>query len=377
MKADKLAKWEHKIRPLTTKLPPKTAVSLYSQGRLDFLEKLKEETPKTRPIPKELERTLWGLTFRSPLMNAAGMFKNGECYDLVAAQGAGGYLAGTVTANPRKGNDKEGIHLPFTPYPQSHAASNWLGLPNDGEESVLDKIVRSTLTKKCPVGLSIMGSPDLDGSQKLEALLRGMERAYRTSIDFLEINESCPNTSPGTPQEDALFERLHYLSENLLRHRRRNFPVIVKFSNDTLPEHVPDLVNTLLTLGYDGVNFGNTSTNYDKRKAMIAKKEHNLYNYFTKTFGGGVSGRPLKQDSLLLASIAAKHIKQKPTSREFHAIRTGGIETAEDLQQSEKAGIPLNQWFTGYFERFARDGHDVYAKLYQTPALKQKISPKP
>jgi len=32
---------------------------------------------------------------------------------------------------------------------------------------------------------------------------------------------------------------------------------------------------------------------------------------------------------------------------------------------SEKAGISMNQWFTGYFERFAKHGHGTYHELYQ------------
>ena len=40
MKATTLANWESKLRPFVTKLPPKTVVSKYSSGRLDFLAKL-------------------------------------------------------------------------------------------------------------------------------------------------------------------------------------------------------------------------------------------------------------------------------------------------------------------------------------------------
>ena len=43
MKAVTLAKWERKIRSLITKLPPEIVVKKYSEGRLDFLKKLKEE----------------------------------------------------------------------------------------------------------------------------------------------------------------------------------------------------------------------------------------------------------------------------------------------------------------------------------------------
>jgi hypothetical protein len=73
-------------------------VKMYAEGRLKFLEKLKQEIPLERyEPPEELARTVWGVRFRTPIMNAAGMFKNGECYDMVAMQGAGAYVGGTGT----------------------------------------------------------------------------------------------------------------------------------------------------------------------------------------------------------------------------------------------------------------------------------------
>lgn len=44
---------------------------------------------------------MWGIKFRNSLYNSAGMFKNGEGYDLVSKIGAGAYLGGTSTHNPR------------------------------------------------------------------------------------------------------------------------------------------------------------------------------------------------------------------------------------------------------------------------------------
>jgi len=57
MKATTIAKWENMLRPLLTKLPPKTVVSQYSAGRLDFLSKLKDEIPSEIYTPsQQLER---------------------------------------------------------------------------------------------------------------------------------------------------------------------------------------------------------------------------------------------------------------------------------------------------------------------------------
>jgi dihydroorotate dehydrogenase len=365
MKATTLASWERILRPLLTRLPPKTVVSRYSSRRLDFLAKLKKENvAEPYSPPEDFSRTLWGIRFRSPIMNAAGMFKNGECYEMVAQQGAGAYLGGTGTWNPRKGNKKDGIYLPFTPYPKSHAASNWLGLPNDGDETNAQRAQQLERIAQTPIGWSIMGSPDFEGEEKLENLVKGMKLYENAGVDFIEINESCPNTAHEKPQDDNVTNRLRYVKEQFLDGRTRNLPVIVKFSNDTETVQIPALLDLLFELGYDGVNFGNTSTTYDKRKENVDAGERKLFDFYTSTFGGGFSGRPLKEDSLELTACSVEYVKAGAPTQEFHVIRTGGIESAADIRASEDAGISLNQWFTGYFENFAQNGHKVYRKLF-------------
>ena len=367
MKATTLANLESKLRPLLTKLPAKTVVSQYSKGRLVFLAKLKEDiTSETYAPPEYLSRQLWGIRFRAPIMNSAGMFKNAECYEMVSRQGAGAYLAGTGTWNPRKGNEKEGIYLPFVPYPRSHSASNWLGLPNDGDEVNSQRAQKLERIADTPVGWSIMGSPDFQGEEKLRYLVQGMRLYEQAGVDFLEINESCPNTAHGRPQDDDMTNRLKYLKEHFLDQRTRRLPVVVKFSNDTEAGQLPALLNILFKLGYDGVNFGNTSTDYARRKERIELNERKLFDFYTQTFGGGVSGRPLRESSLELAGRAVEYTRVGPPSQEFHVIRTGGIETLEDIQESERAGISLNQWYTGYFENFAKHGHEVYRELFNS-----------
>lgn len=366
MKATTLANWESKIRPLLTKLPPKTVVTKYSSGRLDFLAKLKEEVPtETYTPPENFSRVLWDIEFSSPIMNSGGMFKNAECYEMVAKQGAAAYLGGTGTWNSRRGNEKEGIFLPFVPYPNSHSASNWLGLPNDGDKVNSKRAEKLERVANCPIGWSVMGSPDLQGEEKLRYLVEGMKKYEQAGVDFLEINESCPNTQHGRPQDDDLANRLRYIADNFIHYLPVGIPVIVKFSNDTQTEQLPALLDLLFELGYKGVNFGNTSTNYRLRRKRIHESERKLYDFFTQTFGGGVSGKPLKESSLELASRAVEYLKRGPPSQEFHVIRTGGIESLADIQESERAGVALNQWYTGYFENFSRNGHDVYRKLLE------------
>ena len=83
-----MARLEAGFRPFLTRLPPSLAVRLYSRGRGVFLPRLAATPPRQAFVPPaELAVTLWGVKFRSPILNAAGMFKNGEGYALVARQG--------------------------------------------------------------------------------------------------------------------------------------------------------------------------------------------------------------------------------------------------------------------------------------------------
>lgn len=372
MKATTLARWERTFRPLLTKLPSKFVVAQYSRGHFGFIAKLKKDIPlQAYAPPSGLAKTLWGIPFRSPLMNAAGMFKNGDCYAMCALQGAGAYLGGTGTWNKRAGNKKNGIYLPFAPYPGSHSAGNWLGLPNDGDEVNAPRARNIQRAEGTPVGWSVMGSPDFQGEERLRRLTESMKLYERAGVDFLEMNESCPNTEVGKPQEDGLAERLRYVKKYFLDQRNKRIPVIVKFSNDTDISQVPPLLDLLFELGFDGVNFGNTSTAYSQAREHIAPDERRLFDYYTQTFGGGVSGRPLKERSLALASRAVEYIKSGPPAHEFHVMRTGGIESWTDIEESERAGISLNQWYTGYFEQFAQYGHGVYREFFEPKAIKK------
>ncbi|MEM1205223.1 MAG: hypothetical protein AAGN66_18490 [Acidobacteriota bacterium] len=368
-RASFVAAVEGRLRPFLSHLPPSLLVRLYSRGRSTFLGTFASSRPRRAYSPEGLGRTLWGLRFQAPLMNAAGMFKNGEGYAVVARQGAGAFLAGTTTHRPRRGNRRCGVATPFAPYPRSGAASNWLGLPNPGHAAVARRLGRVRRVDGCPVGASVTADPEpgVAEAQRLDELVAGMGLYAEAGVDFLEMNESCPNTEAEEATFEGLLERLQVVSDRFLGPKaadRRRPPVVVKFSCDTELERVPELVDALLDLGYDGVNFGNTSTAYGALRSQIRPAEQGTYDYFIKTFGGGVSGRPLKELSLSLASVAVARVAEKAGDREFHVLRTGGVETAADLRASAHGGIPMTQWYSGYFDAFADHGHDVYRRIF-------------
>ena len=363
------ARIEYQFRPLLAYLPADFTTKLASFGKSNFIKNFVEDIPKEETVfSKDQSVKLWDIRFNSPLFNAAGMFKIGKGYNVVAKQGAGAFLAGTTTYRSREGNIKDGVTHPFLPFPRSQAAINWMGLPNPGHEVVAKRLSQIEKVKACPVGISLSYDSVDSKEIALKNMVLGLEMYDKANVDFIEINESCPNVegkSVSNNLEPELVERLEYISKNFISKLNRNLPVIVKLSNDTNINQVEDLVRILTDLNYSGVNFGNTSTRYNELESQIRKKEKHLFYYFYNTFGGGLSGEPLKQTSLELASKAIQSVEKISPSNEFHVIRTGGISSISDIEDSIRNGIKLNQWYTGYFKNFGRYGHQLYKKILE------------
>lgn len=360
----RLAQASHKYSSSIGKvLPKKYLIRFESLCRSYFMHKLYAETPATAYFLPDAKwhRTLWGLKFQTPLMNSAGMFKNGEGYDLVAKQGAGGYLAGTSTFNPRAGNTIHGIQHPFISLAKSQISLNSLGLPNLGDEILASQIITQHKQPNCPIGWSVMRSSDYDSATGMINLIKSLWLYHdNPQIDFIELNESCPNVKL---DGGGLAERLELIAANFLLKRKRNLPVILKLSNSITLATLTNILDMVVRYKFDGINLGNTATNYASYREAVDIQERALFDYFTKNYGGGIGGNCLKHNSLQLCSTAAQYIKKLSIDYEFHVIRTGGVNSLSDILQSEQAGISLNQWYTGYFTNYLHNANSVYENL--------------
>ena len=223
-----IAKTDRLIRKKLALAPPYLTTALYSYGRRFFIDALAKNPPKFEYFPPEdLKRKIWGAEFRAPIFNAAGVFKKGEGYETVYRQGAGAFLAGTATPMPRKGNAKFGIRTPFVPYPRSKAASNWMGLPNEGYSALAARIEKIEKKRGCPIGVSLSADPLSEGETAARELAEGLALFEKTKADFIEINESCPNTEARVSAategglDPSLAKRLEIVSEKFLKKKTK------------------------------------------------------------------------------------------------------------------------------------------------------------
>jgi dihydroorotate dehydrogenase len=368
--SERLAKLDRIGRPFLSMLSPRFFIDFYSRSRREFLMRLSNDEPRNIDLDSWIKPVrYWDIQFNSPLFNAAGMFKSGNGYNMCALQGAGAWLAGTSTSHPRAGNKKNDILHPFLTLPRTNSAVNWLGLPNDGHSTLAGKIQKIEKVNGCPIGVSVSADPDENYKTALPLLVDGMKMLVDSGTDFIELNESCPNVThhanlSAGGLDTQMLERLEYIQDKFLKSRMKNTPVIVKYSVDTEPQLLSKLLPILVELGFDGINLGNTSTTYSQYLPLIHKREKSAYSYFTTNFGGGVSGKLIKEKSLELCSAASSVLKEINLKKEFLIIRTGGIENAQDLIESENAGAVLNQWYTGFFENFSLNGHKLYKKIF-------------
>lgn len=360
-----LSRIDHIFRPLLTSMSPRLFTHLYSSTRPWFSSLAAHDSVEHEYVPNHLTVHIRNLIFRSPIGNAAGMYKQAEGYERAYAQGAGFYVAGTTTSLPRIGNKKHGIFLPFVPYPKSHSASNWLGLPNKGHFETARIISKFTHYPEFPIGASVSMDPGMNAPEGLKGLIDGIKAYQDAGCDFIELNESCPNVPGHANDHDtldaSLIERLDAIAHEI---DLKQFPIIVKFSNDTDISLIKPLVGILLERNFAGINLGNTSTAYQKHKSAMHPDDRKHIEYFTREFGGGLSGSILRESSLSLCSEASMNIPDI-RKNDFAIIATGGIEDANDIKRVLKAGANLTQWYTGYYERFGVDGNKIYTNIYK------------
>lgn len=319
------------LRPLLFSLDPETAhevtLKLLNAAHVSGLSKLFYPEVGHKPV------NVMGLNFKNPVGLAAGLDKNGDYINALAALGFGFVEIGTVTPRPQQGNPKPRLFR----LPEHQAIINRMGFNNLGIDHLLSRVKQSTYSGI--LGINIGKNFDTPIENAADDYLIGLRKAY-TSASYITINISSPNTKNlrQLQQGDEIKSLISALKEEQLKLQQQHgkyVPLALKIAPDLSDDEISHIARLLLEFEIDGVIATNTTIARD----MIA--DHPLA-YET----GGLSGAPVKEKSTFVVRGLAAELNGK-----IPIIAAGGILTAEDAQEKLKAGASLVQVYSGLIYR--------------------------
>jgi dihydroorotate dehydrogenase len=280
--------------------------------------------------------TLMGLRLQNPVGLAAGLDKNGAHIDAMGNLGFGFIEVGTVTPRAQPGNPKPRMFR----LPESEALINRLGFNNQGLDTFLANVKRSTWRSRGGIiGLNIGKNADTPIEQAADDYLIGLSGVY-PHADYITVNISSPNTKnlralQGEHELDQLLSQLATRRLALAEQHQKRVPLAVKIAPDLTEEQIDIIAEVLPRHGIDGVIATNTTL---AREAVQGQKHAEE--------AGGLSGAPLHARSLqVIARLRAK------LGAEFAIIGVGGIMSGQHAAEKMAAGANAVQLYTGLIYR--------------------------
>lgn len=328
------------LRLLLFQFDPETAHNL-GLVSLNFANKLGPFNPLAQTLPAR-PRKVMGLEFPNAIGLAAGLDKNGDCIDGMAALGFGFLEIGTVTPKPQPGNPKPRLFRLV----EQQAIINRMGFNNLGVDYLIERV--KARRSKILLGINIGKNLTTSVENALEDYRISLRKVY-AHADYVAVNISSPNT-PGLRKlqtAEYLGELLGGLGlerEKLEQEHGRRVPLAVKIAPDLEAPDIAPLVEQLLQNKADAVIATNTTLSRAGVEASPYASE-----------AGGLSGRPLFEQSTAIVARLAESLKG-----ELPIIACGGIFSAGDAKAKLEAGASLVQIYSGF--------------IYQGPALVKEIA---
>jgi dihydroorotate dehydrogenase len=277
-------------------------------------------------------REVFGIRFPNPVGLAAGMDKNGEYIDALAALGFGYLEVGTVTPRPQPGNPRPRIFRLV----EEQAIINRLGFNNLGVEQLLKNVGRAAF--RGVLGINIGKNFDTPIDRAAEDYVTCLDAVYAAAT-YVAVNISSPNTKnlrdlQAAPQLDDLLGKVMAARARLARGARPK-PILVKVAPDLDSEQIDSIAQLVMRHKVDGLIATNTTIS---REAIAG---HRLASE-----QGGLSGRPLFAKST--AVLKQLHMA---LGGKVPLIGVGGILSGRDAKAKIDAGASLVQVYTGFIYR--------------------------
>lgn len=271
-----------------------------------------------------------GIRFPNRIGLAAGLDKNAEYIDGLAALGFGFVEVGTVTPVAQPGNPKPRLFR----LPQVQGIINRMGFNNHGVDYLLAQVKASRF--RGVLGINIGKNKDTPAERAVDDYLVCMRKVYPLA-SYITVNLSSPNTPGlrdlqfGEPL-DNLLAQLKAEQGALQQQHQRYVPLAVKIAPDMAGDDIRQVAGALLKHGIDAVIATNTTINRDAVAGLP---------YGDET--GGLSGGPLTE-----ASTHVIRQFRQALGDSFPIIGVGGIMSGRDAADKIAAGASLVQIYSGF-----------------------------
>jgi dihydroorotate dehydrogenase len=287
-------------------------------------------------------RRVMGLEFPNPVGLAAGLDKNGEHIDSLAALGFGFIEVGTVTPRPQSGNPAPRLFR----VPEARAIVNRMGFNNDGVERLVDNIARTRY--RGILGINIGKNFDTPIERATEDYLYCLRKVH-AAASYVAVNISSPNTAnlrqlQQSDQLDRLLGTLTEENRRLAARHGRTVPLVIKIAPDLNAEEIGRMAASFARHGVDAVTATNTTISRDGVEGLANSEQ-----------AGGLSGAPLKVRSTAVLRELARSLDDR-----IPIIGVGGIFSADDARDKLAAGASLVQLYSGL--------------IYEGPGLARRIA---
>ncbi len=317
------------LRPLLFKLDAEQAHHFTLDGlarayRLGLLQKVAHHTCPT---------TLMGLSLPNPVGLAAGLDKNGQYIDALAALGFGFIEIGTVTPKAQAGNPKPRLFR----VPEHQAVINRMGFNNQGIDAMIQNIEKSRFNGILGINIGKNATTPIENAA--DDYLICLEKAY-THAGYITVNISSPNTQnlralQGSDELSALLSALKNKQAHLAAAHGRYVPLAVKIAPDLNEQQVADIAHAAIQTEIDGIIA--TNTTIDKS----ALGHHPLAGE-----QGGLSGAPVREASNRVLKQLLAELEGK-----LPVIGVGGILSGADAAAKLHMGAAAVQVYSGLIYR--------------------------
>lgn len=284
------------------------------------------------PVVKLKPVTFAGIEFPNPVGLAAGLDKNGDYIDALAALGFGFIEIGTITPRPQPGNPKPRLFR----IPEAQAIINRMGFNNKGVDHLVEQVKKAKY--RGVLGINIGKNVDTPVENALDDYLICLNKVYEHA-SYITVNISSPNT-PGLrtlQYGDSLKSLLQPLKARQLELAETHGykPLLVKIAPDMDDNEIAQVAEVLVATGIDGVIATNTTIS---REAVAGTKYENE--------AGGLSGAPVEEQATHVVEQLAQALAGK-----LPIIGVGGIMDGEGAAEKIQAGASLVQIYSGFIYR--------------------------